>query len=127
MTAGLVGLVCFSVILLVLDIRERVRTWPAEFGDVGLSWGSGLFLLAVLVVYLAIQFAGVALVPGVAALLEGARALSGAPDYSTMASPPPLWQSVVIGIAAFYFLGLLDYLFHRFARTVFFHPPILQK
>ena len=115
MTAGLVGLVCFSVVLLVLDIRERVRTWPAEFGDVSLSWGSGLFLLAVLVVYLAIQFAGVALVPGVAALLESARALSGAPDYSTPASPPASWQSVVIGIAAFYFLGLLDYLFHRFA------------
>ena len=112
--ATLVVLFVFMAVLFVLDVRERIRTWPEEVGDIGLSWRSIAFVLAVLVVYSLIQFTGVALVPDVAMILEGARALSGVPEPSP-AGTPGMWQTAVIAVAAFYFLGLLDYLFHRFA------------
>jgi sterol desaturase/sphingolipid hydroxylase (fatty acid hydroxylase superfamily) len=111
LTTGLVALVCFSLVLLVLDLRERARS--TEAGAPTPTWRSGLFVVVVLAVYSVIQFTGVALVPGVAQILEGVRALTGAPP--TGGSAPGPWLTVLIWIAAFYFLGLIDYLFHRFA------------
>ncbi len=113
--ATLVGLFVFMAVLFVLDVRERIRTWPEEIGEARLSLRGGLFVVAVLLVYSAIQFAGVAAVPDVAMVLEGVRALSGVPEPSQLAGAPAMWQTAVISVLAFYFLGLLDYLFHRFA------------
>ena len=113
LTTGLGVLIVYSVVLLVLDLRERFRTRPAEVHAATPSLHSGLFVVAVLVVYSAIQFTGVALVPGVAQVLEGVRALTGAPSAGGNAPGP--WLTALIWIAAFYFLGLIDYLFHRFA------------
>jgi sterol desaturase/sphingolipid hydroxylase (fatty acid hydroxylase superfamily) len=113
LTTGLGVLVVYSIVLLGLDLRERVRTRSAEVPAATLSWRSGLFVVAVLVVYSAIQFTGVALVPSVAQVLEGVRALAGTPPAGGSAPGP--WLAVLIWIAAFYFLGLIDYLFHRFA------------
>ena len=115
LTTGLVVLVVYSLVLFVLDLRERIRTRPAEAGAATLSWHSGLFVVAVLIVYSAIQFAGVALVPSVAQVLESARALTGALDLPAAGSAPGPWLTALIWVAAFYFLGLLDYLVHRFA------------
>ena len=111
LATGLVALIGYSIALLVLDLRERARS--TEAGAPAPSWRSGVFVVAVLVVYSAIQFAGVALVPGVAKVLEGVRALTGAPP--TGGNVPGPWLTILIWIAAFYFLGLIDYLFHRFA------------
>lgn len=111
LATGLVGLVCFSLVLLVLDLRERALS--TEAGAPTPSWRSGLFVVAVLVVYSVIQFTGVALVPGVAQVLEGVRALTG--TAQTGGGVPGPWLTVLIWVVAFYFLGLIDYLFHRFA------------
>ena len=113
LTAGLGALVVFSLVLLVLDLRERFRAQPTAGAVAAPSWRSGLFVVAVLLVYSLIQFAGVALVPGVADVLDGVRALTGAPAASGYVPGP--WLTVLIWVAAFYFLGLIDYLFHRFA------------
>ena len=113
LATGLGVLVVYSIILLVLDLRERFRTRPAETDATTPSWRSGLFVVAVLVVYSVIQFTGVALVPGVAEVLEGMRALTGA--LPAAGSVPGLWLTVLIWVAAFYLLGLTDYLVHRFA------------
>ena len=113
LATGLGVLVVYSVVLLVLDLRERARARPADGAAAVLSWRSGLFVVVVLAVYSAIQFAGVALVPGVARVLEGVRALAGSPQAAGGVPGPSL--TVLIWVAAFYFLGLLDYLFHRFA------------
>ena len=111
LATGLGVLIVYSIVLLVLDLRERFRS--AEARAASLSWRSGLFVVAVLVVYSAIQFTGVALVPGVAQVLEGVRALTGAPLPGGSVPGPLL--TVLIWIAAFYLLGLIDYLLHRFA------------
>lgn len=111
LTTGLAVLIVYSIVLLVLDLWERARS--TEAGAPTPSWRSGLFVVAVLVVYSVIQFTGVAMVPGVAQVLEGVRALAGTPWAGGRAPGP--WLTVLIWIAAFYFLGLLDYLVHRFA------------
>ena len=113
LTTGLGILVVYSIVLLVLDLKERIRTRPAEVRTANRSWRSGLFVVVVLVVYSAIQFTGVALVPSVAQVLEGVRALTG--TLPAGGSVPGPWLTVLVWIAAFYFLGLIDYLFHRFA------------
>jgi sterol desaturase/sphingolipid hydroxylase (fatty acid hydroxylase superfamily) len=113
LATGLGVLVVYSLILLVLDLRERIRTRPAEVGTATLSWRSGLFVVAVLVVYSVIQFTGVALVPSVAQVLERVRDLTG--TRPAAGSVPAPWLTALVWVAAFYFLGLLDYLFHRFA------------
>ena len=76
LTTGLVVLVVYSLVLFVLDLRERIRTRPEEVGAATLSWHSGLFVVVVLTVYSAIQFAGVALVPSVAQVFEGVSGLA---------------------------------------------------
>ena len=113
LTTGLVVLVVYSLVLFVLDLRERIRTRPEEVGAATLSWHSALFVVVVLIVYSAIQFAGVALVPSVAQVFEGVRSLTGSPPAGGNAPGP--WLTMLIWVAAFYFLGLLDYLVHRFA------------
>ena len=113
LATGLVVLVVYSIVLLVLDLRERTRTRPEKAGTVRPSWSSGFFVVAVLLVYSAIQFIGVALVPSVAQVLEGVRALASPPPVPGNVPGPVV--TVLIWIAAFYFLGLLDYLVHRFA------------
>jgi sterol desaturase/sphingolipid hydroxylase (fatty acid hydroxylase superfamily) len=115
LTAGLGALVVFSLVLLVLDLWERFRDRPTEGGVAAPSWQSGLFVVAVLLVYSVIQFAGVALVPGVADVVDGVRALSGTTALPASANIPGPWLTVLVWVAAFYFLGLIDYLFHRFA------------
>ena len=113
LATGLGALIVFSIVLLVLDLRERARARSSTAGTASLSWSSGLFVVAVLVVYSAIQFMGVALVPSVAQVLEGVRSLTGAPPAGGNAPGP--WLTAVIWVAAFYLLGLIDYLVHRFA------------
>ena len=113
LATGLVVLIVYSIVLFVLDLRERIRTRPAEVGAAALSWRSGLFIVVVLVVYSAIQLTGVALVPNVAQILDGVRTLTGTPP--TVGGEPGPWLTAVIWVAAFYLLGLLDYLVHRFA------------
>jgi hypothetical protein len=66
-------LAALQLALPVLDIRERVRTWPAQGTVERFAPRSAVFLVVVVLFYSAIQFGGLALVPGVAEMLETAR------------------------------------------------------
>ncbi len=108
-------LVTGQVVFLVLDIRERFRAWPDDGSQERLRVRSGMFLLAVVLVYSAIQFGGFALVPSADKLQATAGVFfSGMSGGAPEQAPAALWKIVLIGVVTFYFLGLLDYLFHRF-------------
>jgi len=110
--------------LIVLDLVDRRVT--REQRDDGESLGpEGIgFLLLVLAVFLALQFGGLALVPGGAELLSGVRSsfarwLSIPADAGTA----PAWVLGLVAVFAFYVAGLFDYLLHRFfshSRWFFF-------
>ena len=108
-------LVSGQLALLVLDIRERFLNWPDGNDAERLRIRSGVFLGAVILVYSAIQFGGLALVPGASDLVAAVQRVPGvASDTVPELSSGRLWKFALIGVVAFYFSGLLDYLFHRF-------------
>jgi sterol desaturase/sphingolipid hydroxylase (fatty acid hydroxylase superfamily) len=99
--------------LVVLDLleRHRVRRRAASAGH--LKPGSVMFLAGTIVVYGALQFGGLAMVPSAEELLAMSQAFSRGllGDGTGVANPALI---AVIGVAGFYFAGLCDYLFHRF-------------
>jgi sterol desaturase/sphingolipid hydroxylase (fatty acid hydroxylase superfamily) len=101
-------------LFVMLDLWEwhrqgRDRTGAPE------GLGTWLFLLGLVGVFFALQFAGYSLVPRTQELMSGLRSAMSRwfhldPAEARMTSPVVLLVSVV----AFYISGLWDYLFHRF-------------
>jgi sterol desaturase/sphingolipid hydroxylase (fatty acid hydroxylase superfamily) len=96
-----------QVLLVTLDLVDRHLTRKTRYGGQPLETLTVLFLLVVLLTYLAVQYAGFALVPSSADLLA---AFGHAPARQASDGPWP-WI-MVIGV--FYLAGLWDYLVHRF-------------
>jgi sterol desaturase/sphingolipid hydroxylase (fatty acid hydroxylase superfamily) len=117
-------LVVIPLVFTVLDAVDRHLTRHRRYGGERLRVGTLLFLLAVLLVYAALQYGGFALVPDVDALTQQVR---GA--FSRWCGRPPDgrpmdagWCAVLV-VALFYLGGLWDYLTHRFvshSRWLFF-------
>ncbi len=102
--------------LVALDLAERQRMRPAAASKGRLRRRSVVFLGGVILVYGALQFGGLALVPNAAELLEFAQYGIGnlvvAADNGNEVTATFV---ILAGIGGFYFTGLCDYLFHRFA------------
>lgn len=104
-----------QVLLIGLDIWERFGSPHRRYRRGKLRPRTLWFLVITLVIYGALQFAGLAAVPDVAALVRAAsESVAGVfaanPD---MSSPGPFILTLA-GLGGFYLLGLSDYLVHRF-------------
>ncbi len=99
-----------QVTLLALDIGERVRRRSPRITLPGLS-----FLAVTVLFYGALQYGGLALVPNPEELVISTRALVERAVGGGSGVPLDGWALVLFGITSFYFTGLCDYLFHRFA------------
>lgn len=101
--------------LTIISLDLRVRFWGRNrYYDTDRLPRSALFLFLTIIVYGALQFGGLALVPNAKELLVASHsfvrdhiATSGNRGSMTISA------LVVLGIASFYFAGLCDYLFHR--------------
>ena len=102
--------------LTLISLDLRVRFWGRDrYYDTDRLPRSVLFLFLTIIVYGALQFGGLALVPNAKELLVASQgfvrdhiATSG--DRGSMS----VAALVVVGIASFYFVGFCDYLFHRY-------------
>lgn len=99
--------------LLALDVRERYLTRHGRSDR--LKSASVFFLGLTIVVYGGLQFGGMALVPSAQELLVASQAFVRE-FLGLRGNSPGLvpWAIVLVGVASFYFIGLCDYLFHRF-------------
>lgn len=109
--------------LVALDLGERHVT-RVRRGSAPLAARSVGFLLAVILVYGALQAAGAALIPDARAMIGTAERLL-AEALGPTADAPPLGalEAAAVCVVGFYVAGLWDYLFHRFAshsRWLFF-------
>jgi sterol desaturase/sphingolipid hydroxylase (fatty acid hydroxylase superfamily) len=104
-----------QLILLVLDLTERFHIRVAKPGISPLKIRSALFVCMVILVYGALQFGGLALVPNFEELVVASQSLIRE-WLSTTGSHATISGTAVFGFAllGFYFAGLCDYLFHRF-------------
>jgi sterol desaturase/sphingolipid hydroxylase (fatty acid hydroxylase superfamily) len=112
-TAGafLAATAAVQLVFLSLDLADRYATRAERYGGEPLRPTSLLFLVGIVGLFLAIQAAGLALVPRVDALVDLVRA-TVAP--SIPAAPAPHgWRLVVVGVLLFYLAGFVDYAWHR--------------
>ena len=100
-----------QLLFLGLDLADRYTTRAERYEGERLRGGSLLFLVGIVVLFLAIQLAGLALIPRVDALVDRTRTLV-APN--TMPAPAPSgWRLLVVGIVLFHVAGFVDYAWHR--------------
>lgn len=93
--------------MLALDLADRHVTRTRRYDGEPLRVRTAFFLGLVLLSYLALQYAGFALVPGAADLLT---ALGRSPERAAQRAA---WSALMI-VPIFYLSGLWDYLVHRF-------------
>jgi len=106
----LILLLSTQSVLVLMDLREGHRT-RRESGT-RIRPATLWFLGLVVLIYGALQFAGMSLAPTAEALLASAQEFFGRVAGSATTSMSAM---AAVGIGAFYFAGLIDYLFHRFA------------
>lgn len=122
--ATLIAATTIAVALGLLDLAERGATRASRGDGAPLAIRSVAFLIVVILVYGALQVAGMALVPDAEGMIATAdRLLGGA--LGRPAQPARLGPlgATVVCVAGFYVSGLWDYLFHRFVshgRWLFF-------
>ncbi len=111
----LVILLSIPIVFVALDGWDRYTTRRSRYDGESPKGETLVFLLLVLLVYAALQFGGLALVPSAETLLVGVR------NYFShwlgqSSSPEPIsgWWLLVISGMTFYLSGLWDYLIHRF-------------
>jgi sterol desaturase/sphingolipid hydroxylase (fatty acid hydroxylase superfamily) len=103
--------------LTLIGLDLRVRFWgPDKYYETDRLPRSVLFLFVTVMVYGALQFGGLALAPSAQELLVASQGLvrehlAASTERGSMTAP----GLVVLGIVSFYFVGLCDYLFHRYA------------
>ncbi len=104
-----------QLLLIALDLRERFWGRNKRY-DSSVFWSrSMLFLLFTLVVYATLHYGGLALVPNGQDLLNSLqRDVNPLVTTSEQAVSMSLATKVVLGVVAFYFVGLCDYLVHRY-------------
>ncbi|MEP6732218.1 MAG: sterol desaturase family protein [bacterium] len=100
-----------QVLFLGLDLAERYVTRAERHGGEPLQRTSLLFLLGVVAVFLAIQVAGLSLVPRVDALVDSVRAFIM--PGSLPAQAPDGWRLALLGGVLFFVAGFVDYAWHR--------------
>ena len=100
-----------QLLFLGLDLADRHATRAERYGGEPLRATSLLFLLGIVALFLAIQLAGLALVPRVDALVDAVR-VAVAPG-TRPAPAPEGWRLVVVGVGLFYVAGFVDYAWHR--------------
>lgn len=103
----------------VLDVLDRFLTRDRRFGGERLRLGSFAFLLAVSVVFLAIQVGLTLLLPQLPDLSAWSQAQLAGWTGATDAPPLSGWRMAAIVIPTFFVGGLIDYVTHRF----FNHHP----
>lgn len=123
-TTFLVCMIAVQGALAALDLLDRRLTRGRRDGGEALRPEGLAFLALVLAVFLALQYGGLALVPGSTELLAGVR--SSIERWFSIPSAreeAPGWALVLVAVFAFYVAGLWDYLVHRFfshSRSFFF-------
>ncbi len=100
-----------QVVFLGLDLADRHATRAERHGGEPLRRTSLLFLLGIIVVFLAVQIAGFALVPRVDALIDRVRVMIS--PSALPASAPTGWRFGVVVVALFFVAGFVDYAWHR--------------
>jgi sterol desaturase/sphingolipid hydroxylase (fatty acid hydroxylase superfamily) len=110
----LIILLVGQLALVLLDIRERYRIRRDNVDAGRLRPKSIVFLVGVGLVYGGLQYGGLALVPNAEQLLDLSRAFT-TDLFGVASGSVPITLIIATGIAGFYFAGLCDYLFHRFA------------
>ncbi|MBT8090764.1 MAG: sterol desaturase family protein [Gammaproteobacteria bacterium] len=110
--AYLLVLVIGQLLLLALDLGERYRTRHTRTRK--LRPAALLFLMGTIIVYGAMQFGGLALVPNAEQVLLTSQAFIDDALGHRSSEGLDMWGVVLVGVASFYFAGLCDYLFHRF-------------
>jgi sterol desaturase/sphingolipid hydroxylase (fatty acid hydroxylase superfamily) len=122
--AFLLSLVVIQAALVCCDLLDRHLTRKQRYGGEPLRLEGLLFLLAVLVVFYAVQFGGFALVPASAEMMAGVRVLFAERFRLPMAQDGATWWTLgAVAVLAYYLAGLWDYLIHRFfshSRWFFF-------
>lgn len=103
--------------VLALDLADRHATRKERYGGEPLQPAAFAFLLAVIVVFFAIQLGGMSLVPRLDALIEMLRARIA--QGSAPAPDPTGLRLIVVSIVLFHLAGLVDYSWHRW----FSHHP----
>lgn len=105
--------VCGQLLLLGLDIWERFFSVRRRYAPGTLRSRTIFFIAVVTLAYGALQVLGMQLVPGVSALISVSALPSLAANPTVVAEPGPVAYLFLV-VAAFYVLGLCDYLVHRF-------------
>jgi sterol desaturase/sphingolipid hydroxylase (fatty acid hydroxylase superfamily) len=111
----LATLLGMQLLLLGLDLLERIHLRVPKPGAQALRLRSVLFLGCVIAIYGAIQFAGLALVPNFEDVVV--RSQAAVAEYVSPARRVSVINPLAIALfsmGGFYFAGLCDYLFHRF-------------
>lgn len=104
-----------QLLLLALDFGERLFLRQGRPDADRLKPGTLLFVTGVLLVYSALQVGGLALIPSLEAMVASSRVYVGTLlTGGSGAGEPGLGWLIAVGVASFYFAGLVDYIFHRF-------------
>jgi sterol desaturase/sphingolipid hydroxylase (fatty acid hydroxylase superfamily) len=120
--AFLAAFLAIPTVFVALDLVDH--RWSRRDGeapaDESPGWETLLFLLAVFVVYGAIQMAGTKLAPSAPELMEGIRVQAARLLHRPLDAAPLGGGALAIAcVAIFYLLGLWDYVLHRW----FSHSP----
>lgn len=103
--------VAVQLLFLGLDLADRHATRGERNHGEPLRLASIVFLLTIVIVFLVIQLAGLALVPRADALVDSVRQLV-VPGSGAVTAPKG-WRLAVLSIVVFYLAGLVDYAWHR--------------
>jgi sterol desaturase/sphingolipid hydroxylase (fatty acid hydroxylase superfamily) len=107
--------------LVALDLLDSHRH-PGEIPGAGrLQPRTAAFLAGTILVYGALQYAGLALAPTGAELLASTQGLLAPVDATRRPVPLSPWLATLVGICAFYAAGFWDYVVHRYVN----HDPRL--
>jgi sterol desaturase/sphingolipid hydroxylase (fatty acid hydroxylase superfamily) len=120
MTAGAFFLAVASVqgAFVVLDLVDRHLTRDQRYGGERARPATVGFFVGIVLLFLLVEAAGMALVPRIDVLMEWTRARIGVPEQ--FARAPHGWMLIVLSIALFYVAGFFDYAWHRW----FSHHPL---
>ncbi len=100
-----------QLLFLGLDLADRHATRDTRYEGERLRPAAFAFLALVIVVFLAIQIAGIALFPRLDALIDALR--ERVAPGSVPAPAPAGMQLVVVSIVLFHLAGFVDYAWHR--------------